>query len=599
MSSNQLPVLTLDFSDEKIQKLQSIANQFKNALNGQPGAPLPVPRPRPIVKPGGAGPKGFMESLDKEAKATLKTFSLINKTLKVTTSTLKGLFSMTVSWGAKLAALAVGGPFGFNLMARHTTQQFMGAQGLNMSIGQVQAAHNIFGNRFSSTDAAMQALSAAQRNPGSQEYRAILALGLRPEDAPGQNLPKFYAAIDRIRKQYGSGALQWLQGAGVNFADSTMLNQVAANSSDIPMLGQQYLAQSRTLNSRLSPRTQKSYQDTTTSLSFSADRMMNSFKTAIANLNGPIAKLSSNLTDSVDQFLNGPNGKALFKTIADGLKSLGDWLGSSDFQNDLKAFSECIKEVIRIVGAAIKWIGDKAPGLDITGAGTGKDRADSALVKFGNKYLDGKLPGANPMTNKYTGMFSQDAVYRDYQMPDAMKGNIQNFVRLANKTYHLPTGLMTAVATRESSWNPFARNKASGASGLFQFMPGTAKAYGLQGDDVFDPNKATAAAGKYFHDLDRRYHGDVAKMLTAYNGGRIDKDGNLSLRMETVKYLMKILPQVQGATEQHPFIMHQLKASEEYLQRAPAGSRSTIHLMVEQKPGADYTAQVNGAVIPH
>lgn len=156
---------------------------------------------------------------------------------------------------------------------------------------------------------------------------------------------------------------------------------------------------------------------------------------------------------------------------------------------------------------------------------------------------------------------------------------------------------MGAIAQKESSWNPLALNKGSGAAGLFQFMPGTAKAYGLEGNDVFDPNKSTAAAAHYLNDLNKRYKGDVAKMLTSYNGGKIDGDGNLSLKKETVDYLLKILPQVKGATDQHPGIMRQLEAASTVLGSGGKNDRATITLQVDQKPGSDIQAQVKGITL--
>ena len=114
------------------------------------------------------------------------------------------------------------------------------------------------------------------------------------------------------------------------------------------------------------------------------------------------------------------------------------------------------------------------------------------------------------------------------------------------------------------------------------------------GDDVYDPNKSTLAAGRFLNDLNRRYKGDVAKMLTAYNGGRIDRDGNLSLRMETVKYLIKLLPQIQGALDQHPGIMNQLRNARDNLQGAGKNVRAIIELQVRQSPGSDILAQLAG-----
>ncbi len=73
----------------------------------------------------------------------------------------------------------------------------------------------------------------------------------------------------------------------------------------------------------------------------------------------------------------------------------------------------------------------------------------------------------------------------------------------------------------ESALNPHARSPV-GAVGLWQFMPATAREYGLNIDEYTDerqdPNKATLAALKY---LSRQYekYEDWALALAAYNGG--------------------------------------------------------------------------------
>jgi hypothetical protein len=615
MSGEQRPVLTLDFSDEKIQKLQAIADQFKNAPGGKPGGgSLPVPPRSPGRIPGKSPANSFMQELNKEAKGTLKTFTLINKTLKLTTSTLKGLFSMTISWGAKLAALAVGGPFGFNLLARHTTQQFMAAQGLNMSIGQVQAAHNVYGNRFSSTDSVMQTLSDAQRNPGSKEYRAVMALGLNPTDDPGSNLPKYFSAIEQVRKQYGNNALQYLHGLGLN-TTAADLNQSKANSQDIPLMGRQYQAQSKSLDNSLSPATQRSYQDTTTALSFSADKLMNSFKTAISNLNGPIMQMTDGITKNINGFLTGPNGAAVFKTIGDGLNKFATWLNSKQFQTDMDDFARKIGKLAKEIGKVIDWIsniiGDDDSNDSSPAAGSPQgSTSTSDLLKqlWRGKYAtpgDAAMAVGRTISGVADNLFFNDMRNRAIgnSKISAAGGPLHALVDAASKANALPGGMMSAIVGAESSWNPLAKGKPDKngkyAKGMWQFWDSTAAQYGLKGDDVYDPNKSTAAAGRYLHHLSKIYHGDVAKMLTSYNGGKVTKDGNLNLNMETVKYLEKLIPQIDGAQQQHPYIMHQLKASEEYLERAPKGSRSTIHLIVDQKPGSDIGVQVAGVGIPH
>ncbi|WP_162617861.1 transglycosylase SLT domain-containing protein [Salinicola halophilus] len=75
----------------------------------------------------------------------------------------------------------------------------------------------------------------------------------------------------------------------------------------------------------------------------------------------------------------------------------------------------------------------------------------------------------------------------------------------------------------ESGYDPTAANP-SGATGLWQFMPGTGDAMGLERTDWYDGRRdvlaATDAALDYLHQLaDRWYEDDVLLGLAAYNAG--------------------------------------------------------------------------------
>ncbi|MCY1699663.1 lytic transglycosylase domain-containing protein [Lelliottia sp. SL45] len=666
MAGNGVPVLQLDFDDEKIKRLNEIADKFRSALSIGPGgfsvnssqqAPgggqAATRRDKPADSPTTSPPsqattirqrdeKGrfipgqtpaavpadpaqqskpgffskmftrqyspaknetdkFFNDFNKQGKQTKKTFDEIDKSLKVTTTSLEKLFKNTVTWGARVLALGAGGTFGYNYMASKVAEQYAGAQGLGISTGQQQAARNVYGGRITGAENILQSLANAQNDPSNPMYAAMVNMGIDPKKGAAQNLPQFLQGVSKILQQYkGTGVSQQaLKGHGLDgVIDVATANQIIANSDRLPQLNQQFGEQSQRLDAALGPETMASYQDVSAKFADNASRIGNSFINAIARLNGPIGQLSDNLTSSIEKFLNGRNGKALFDTIASGLQQLGDWIGGDSFQSDLKSFADCVKTIVTALGDAIHWIAGNVPGVNLNGAGVGPEGANPTYVAFGNKYLGGKLPGANPMTNQYTGeFFKEEDVSSKYQMPDALKTNVQTFVEAANKAANLPAGLMPAIAGKESSWNPLALNKSSGAAGLFQFMPSTAKAYGLEGGDVFDPNKSTVAAGKYLNDLNRRYGGDVAKMLTSYNGGKIDSEGNLSLRKETVDYLIKILPQVQGALDQHPGIMNQLGNARDKLASGGKDDRATINLQISQVPGSDIAAQVKGITL--
>jgi len=86
--------------------------------------------------------------------------------------------------------------------------------------------------------------------------------------------------------------------------------------------------------------------------------------------------------------------------------------------------------------------------------------------------------------------------------------------------YQLPMELKY-LAVVESALNPKAKSRV-GARGLWQFMPGTGRLYGLHVnskiDDRMNIYKATEAACQHFSDLYARYH-DWNLVLAAYNAG--------------------------------------------------------------------------------
>jgi len=86
--------------------------------------------------------------------------------------------------------------------------------------------------------------------------------------------------------------------------------------------------------------------------------------------------------------------------------------------------------------------------------------------------------------------------------------------------YNMPLELKY-LAVIESALNPTANSRA-GAKGLWQFMYGTGKVYGLKVssyvDDRFDPYKATQAACEHLSDLYDIY-GNWSLALAAYNSG--------------------------------------------------------------------------------
>ena len=106
-------------------------------------------------------------------------------------------------------------------------------------------------------------------------------------------------------------------------------------------------------------------------------------------------------------------------------------------------------------------------------------------------------------------------------------------------------GLLAAQLMAESGFNPRAVSPA-GALGIAQFMPATARSYGLR--DPFDPIATIDAQAHLMSDLLRQFH-SVPLALAAYNagGGAVAACHCVPPYPETRAYVARILALADGA----------------------------------------------------
>jgi hypothetical protein len=115
----------------------------------------------------------------------------------------------------------------------------------------------------------------------------------------------------------------------------------------------------------------------------------------------------------------------------------------------------------------------------------------------------------------------------------------------AAQHWSVSAALLAAQLHQESGFNPAAVSGA-GAQGIAQFMPGTARLYGLR--NPFDADAAIDAQAHLMRDLLRRF-GSVSLALAAYNAG----ERAVAICMcippipETVAYVASILGLLHGA----------------------------------------------------
>lgn len=113
-------------------------------------------------------------------------------------------------------------------------------------------------------------------------------------------------------------------------------------------------------------------------------------------------------------------------------------------------------------------------------------------------------------------------------------------VKSAGQLHNVSPQLLWAMISVESKGDEHAVSK-SGAMGLMQLMPGTAKA--LRVSDPYDPEENIHAGAKYMARLLERYNGRADIALAAYNAGpaAVGKHRGIPPFKETRRYVAQVL----------------------------------------------------------
>ena len=148
---------------------------------------------------------------------------------------------------------------------------------------------------------------------------------------------------------------------------------------------------------------------------------------------------------------------------------------------------------------------------------------------------EGTLPPANPaefsVAKAGTGNRQSDKV------------QIQGIIAQVAREQNIDQSLLRAVVEAESDYNQFEVSK-TGAKGLMQLMPGTAKEMGVV--DPFNPHQSLTGGAKYLNQMIKKYGGNLELALAAYNAGpgKVHPAQGIPNIPETRKYVNRILTQI-------------------------------------------------------
>ena len=163
-------------------------------------------------------------------------------------------------------------------------------------------------------------------------------------------------------------------------------------------------------------------------------------------------------------------------------------------------------------------------------------RDESGAMNFTNvrNGSDCKEYELDKKVSSWPGMFSNDN--------GSGPARYDKTIRRVAARYNVDPLLIKAIIHTESDFDHKAISR-SGAEGLMQLMPGTAR--DLQVSNSFNPQENIDGGTRYFRGLLDQFNNDLVLSLAAYNAGPglVSRTGGVPQIPETLRYIKKVLKQ--------------------------------------------------------
>jgi soluble lytic murein transglycosylase-like protein len=123
--------------------------------------------------------------------------------------------------------------------------------------------------------------------------------------------------------------------------------------------------------------------------------------------------------------------------------------------------------------------------------------------------------------------------------PQPGSTNVNDLLAHAGAQHNIDVELLASVVKAESGFHTNAVSR-TGARGLMQLMPSTARTLGV--NDAFQPDQNIAGGAAYLDYLLTRYHNDISLALAAYNAGpgAVDRYHGVPPFRETRAYVARV-----------------------------------------------------------
>jgi len=191
-----------------------------------------------------------------------------------------------------------------------------------------------------------------------------------------------------------------------------------------------------------------------------------------------------------------------------------------------------INEIQSRLPLQMKGLQDSTSFQDALNAATNTDSSSTSTTDNLGNGNTSALDTAKASLANNTAYIPQDKS----KLMDLINTTIHN----ASIKYGIDENLIKAVMKQESSFDPTALSH-SGAQGLMQLMPGTARALGVT--NAWDITQNINGGAQYLKDQLVTFNNDVSLALAAYNAGpnNVKKYNGIPPFQETQDYVQRVL----------------------------------------------------------
>ena len=168
-----------------------------------------------------------------------------------------------------------------------------------------------------------------------------------------------------------------------------------------------------------------------------------------------------------------------------------------------------------------------------------KDNTYGALYNLAD--AQSKIDEANKKADLYTKALEMPVVAtKKVDIPEVVTGPYAELIRESAKQNGISATLLDALIKQESGFRAKIVSP-SGAVGLTQLMPATAKSLGVS--NSYDPAQNIEGGAKYLKQQLDKFGGDISLALAAYNAGpgAVTKYGGIPPYAETQNYVKSVL----------------------------------------------------------